>query len=154
MDKVIDAFKNRSGKLLGSLIVMIIGIVTIFGYQEIRIENIKDFYISIFNSKESSVMMWTWGINLLSLVLNIVMVWLWLKDILKDNYLDMDPTIGRVVSLLIAVIHIVFSFIFIGYIFSNLLGIVMVILIISVLVWVLLLRNREKKKVNQKNSNQ
>ncbi|MES5896783.1 hypothetical protein [Bacillus cereus group sp. RP43] len=154
MDKVIDAFKNRSGKSLGSLIVMIIGIVTIFGYQEIRIANVKDFSNIIINSKDSSVMMWTWGINLVSLVLNIVMVWLWLKDILKDNNLDMDSTIGRVVSLLIAVIHVVFSFIFIGYIFSNLLGIVMVILIISVLVWVLLLRNRGKKKVSQKNSNQ
>ncbi|MCW9134398.1 hypothetical protein OF830_26830 [Bacillus paramycoides] len=150
MEKVLDTFKNRLGKSIGSLIVMIIGIVAIFGFQEIRIETVKGFYSSIFNGRENLEMMWTLVMNLLSLVLNIVMVWLWLKDILKDNYKDMDPTTVRVVSLVIAIIHVIFSLIFITYVFSNLLGIVVGILIFAVIIWVLYLGvKRRRNKVRK-----
>ncbi|HFU7090331.1 TPA: hypothetical protein ACGN8S_005493 [Bacillus cereus] len=148
MEKVLDTFKNRLGKSIGSLIVMIIGIVAILGFQEMRIETVKVFYNGIFNGGESLKMMWTLVINLLSLVLSIVMVWLWIKDILKDNYEDMDPTTARVVSLIIAIIHVIFSLIFITYVFSNLLGIVVGILIFAVIIWLLYLgvkRNKEHK---------
>lgn len=150
MEKVLDTFKNRLGKSIGSLIVMIIGIVAIFWFQEMRIETVKGFYSSIFNNQENLEMIWTLVINILSLVLNIVMVWLWLKGILKDNYEDMDPTTVRVISLIIAIIHIIFSIMFITYVFSKLLGIVVGILIFSVIVWVLYLgikrrRNKERK---------
>lgn len=150
MEKVLDTFKNRLGKSLGSLIVIIIGIVAIFGFQEIRIVTVKGFYSSIFNGRENLEMMWTLVINLLSLVLNIVMVWLWLKDILKDDYEDMDPTTVRIVTLIIAIIHVLFSFMFITYVFSNLLGIVVGILIFAAIIWVLYLgvkrkRNKERK---------
>ncbi|MGZ7147832.1 hypothetical protein [Bacillus sp. BC08] len=150
MEKVLDTFKNRLGKSVGSLIVIIIGIVAIFGFQEIRIETVKGFYSSIFNGRESLDMMWTLAINLLSLVFNIVMIWLWLKDILKDNYEDMDPTTVRVVSIIVAMIHVIFSLMFITYVFSNLLGIVVGILIFAVIIWVLYLgvkrrRNKDRK---------
>ncbi|MFD0617840.1 hypothetical protein ACFQZR_10245 [Paenibacillus sp. GCM10027629] len=150
MEKVIDIIKKHLGKSLGSLIVMIMGIVAIFGFQEIRIATVKGFYSSIFNSRENLEIMWTFGINLLSLVLNIVMVWSWLKELLKDDYVDMDPTTIRVVSFIIAIIHVIFSFIFITYIFSNLLGIVLGILIFAAIIWVFYLgvkrkRNKERK---------
>lgn len=150
MEKVLDTFKNRLGKSLGSLIVIIIGIVAIFGFQEIRIVTVKGFYSSIFNGRENLEMMWTLVINLLSLVLNIIMVWLWLKDILKDDYEDMDPTTVKIVTLIIAIIHVLLSFMFITYVFSNLLGIVVGILIFAAIIWVLYLgvkrkRNKERK---------
>ncbi|PEK57855.1 hypothetical protein [Bacillus wiedmannii] len=150
MEKVLDTFKNRLGKSIGSLIVIMIGIVAIFGFQEIRIETVKGFYSSIFNGRGSLDMIWTLAINLLSLVLQIVMIWLWLKDILKDNYEDMDPTTVRIVSIIVAMIHVIFSLMFITYVFSNLLGIVVGILIFAVIVWILYLgvkrrRNKERK---------
>ncbi|EJQ43633.1 hypothetical protein IEQ_04961 [Bacillus cereus BAG6X1-2] len=150
MEKVLDIFKNYLGKSLGSLIVMIMGIVAIFRFQEIRIETVNGFYSSIFNGGENLEVVWTLGINLLSLVLNVVMVWLWLKDILKDDYEDMDPTTVRVVSLILAIIHVIFSLVFITYIFSNLLGIVVGILIFVAIIGVFYLgikrkRNKERK---------
>lgn len=150
MEKVLDTFKNRLGKSIGSLIVMIIGIVAILGFQEMRIETVKGFYSGIFNGGVSLEMMWTLVINLLSLVLNIVMVWLWIKDILKDDYEDMDPTTARVVSLIIAIIHVIFSLIFITYVFSNLLGIVVGILIFAVIIWLLYLGVKRKRNKDRK----
>ncbi|PEY83091.1 hypothetical protein [Bacillus cereus] len=150
MEKVLDIFKHRIGKSLCSLFVMIMSIVAIFVFQKIRIETVKGFYSSIFNSQENLEMMWTLGINLLSLVFNIVMIWLWLKDMRKDNYVDMDPTTVRFVALIITIIHVIFSLVFITYIFSNLLGIVIGILIFAAIIWVFFKgikrkRNKERK---------
>ncbi|MCU5668773.1 hypothetical protein OCB72_29520 [Bacillus cereus] len=146
MGKVLEMFKKQLGKSIGSLIVMIIGIMAIFGFQEMRIETVKGFYSSVFNSRESLEMMWTLVINLLSLILNIVMVWLWIKDILKDDYEGVDPTTVRVVSLIIAIIHVIFSLIFITYVFSNLLGSVVGILISAVIIWMIYLGVKRRKK--------
>ncbi|MCU5500796.1 hypothetical protein OCF63_22960, partial [Bacillus wiedmannii] len=65
-------------------------------------------------------------------------------------YEDMDPTTVRVVSIIVAMIHVIFSLMFITYVFSNLLGIVVGILIFAVIIWVLYLgvkrrRNKDRK---------
>ncbi|PEX06990.1 hypothetical protein COD78_21245 [Bacillus cereus] len=150
MKKVIDIFKNRIGKSLCSLFVMIMSIVAIFGFQEIRIETVKGFYSSILNSQENLEIVWTLGINLLSLFFNIVMIWLWLKNMWKDNHVDIDPTMVRFVALIITIIHIIFSLFFITYIFSNLLGIVVGILIFAAIIWVFFRGVKRKRNTERK----
>ncbi|PEA54957.1 hypothetical protein CON64_09710 [Bacillus pseudomycoides] len=133
MEKIIDVFKERPGKSVASLIVLIVSIVAILRYQEIRVETVKVFLDSISNNTDNSEMMWTWGINLLSLFFNFIMAWSWMKDIMSDDFYD--PMIGRIVAFVIGAIHGLFVLVFIKYIFSNLTGIVIGVVAFVVVMW-------------------
>ncbi|PFZ98056.1 hypothetical protein [Bacillus wiedmannii] len=139
MDKIIDVFKNRPGKSLTSLIAVVIGVVTIVGFQEVRVETLADFFDYLTNSQEDSKLITTWFLNLVSFSLNIVMAGIWAKEILRDDCIDDFPEIAKIVSLVMGFLHFVYALLFLSYIFSKLLG-----LVIAVVIVIALLKSGEK----------
>jgi hypothetical protein len=129
MKFVLDVFKNRPGKMVGSIIVIVISLVTLIMFQNLKVETINEFFKIISNGKDNSDLFLTWGLNLFSFTFHVLMGLLWIKDAVRGNYMDISPEIGRVISFIVGILHLAFSFLFIGYVFLNLLGIVAVVLI-------------------------
>ncbi|KAA0791765.1 hypothetical protein [Bacillus sp. BPN334] len=134
MEKIIDVFKERPGKSIASLIVLIVSIVAIFKYQDIKVETVQDYWNIINSHQDNSEITWTWWMNILSIALNIVMVGVWFKDIFADDF--SEPIMGRIMAFVIGFIHGVFVLTFIEYVFSSLLGVLVSLLIFVAIVWV------------------
>ncbi|MGE7890863.1 hypothetical protein ACQKN7_26505 [Bacillus cereus] len=139
MDAIFDVFKNRPGKSLSSLIVAIIGVVTILMFQEVEVKTISAVLDYLNNSTDASPVLSTWAINLFAFVFNVVMGTLWFKEVIGYNYMDISPEIAKIISFIISVLHFLYSILFLNYIFSKLLGIVLIVGIIYVIV-----KNNEK----------
>lgn len=139
MDSIVNVFQNRPGKSLSSLIVAIIGIVTILMFQEVEVKTLSAVFNYLNNGTEVSPLMSTWLFNLLSFALNVVMGAIWFKEVMRYNYMDQSPETARIVSLIISILHFLYSILFFNYIFSKLLGLVVVVVIVIVLV-----KNSEK----------
>jgi hypothetical protein len=135
MEIVIDTFRNRPGKSLSSIIVAILGIVTMIMFQELKIETLEDFFSYVTNSQDNSTLLLTWGFNLFTFIFLVILGVLWMKDVIKDNYMDISPGIGRLTSLIVGILHLAFSILFLSYIFSKLLGIVIAALIFFVIIY-------------------
>ncbi|EIJ79095.1 hypothetical protein PB1_16099 [Bacillus methanolicus PB1] len=134
MDVLFDIFKNRPGKSVSSLIVAIVSFVTLIMFQELKVETLSEFVNYISNNKDSKALLLTWGFNLFTFGFLILMGILWIKDIVRDNYLDISPEIGRIVSFIIGILHFAYSVLFLQYIFSKLLGIVIAVVIVLVII--------------------
>ncbi|HDR6245576.1 TPA: hypothetical protein QCU24_003329 [Bacillus cereus] len=139
MDSIVNVFQNRPGKSLSSLIVAIIGVVTILMFQEVEVKTLSAVFNYLNNSTEASPLMSTWLFNLLAFALNIAMGVTWFKEVMRYNYMDHSPETARIVSLIISILHFLYSILFFNYIFSKLLGLVVVVVIVIVLV-----KNSEK----------
>lgn len=128
MDVLFDIFRNRPGKSVSSLLVIIVSFVTLIMFQELKVETLSEFFNYI-NKQDSRTLLLTWGFNLFTFFFLVLMGALWIKEVASDNYLDASPKIGRIVCLVVGILHVVYSFIFLQYIFSDLLGIVIAVLI-------------------------
>ncbi|PDZ96301.1 hypothetical protein CON36_22690 [Bacillus cereus] len=133
MDSIVNVFKNHPGKSLSSIIVAIIGVLTILMFQEVEVKTLSAVFNYINSNTDSSALMSTWLLNLVAFVFNIVMGVIWFKEVMRDDEM------GRVVSLIISILHFLYSILFFNYIFSKLLGLVIVVVIIIVVV-----KNSEK----------
>jgi polyferredoxin len=135
MDIVIDTFRNRPGKTLSSFFVAILGIVTILMFQDLKVETLGDLFSYLTNSQENSTLLLTWGFNLFTFIFLVILGVLWIKDVIKENYMDISPGIGKLTSLIVGILHLAFSILFLSYIFSKLLGIVIAVLIFFAIVY-------------------
>ncbi|MDA2392162.1 hypothetical protein PDN30_03915 [Bacillus cereus] len=133
MDSIVNVFKNHPGKSLSSIIVAIIGVLTILMFQEVEVKTLRAVFNYINSNTDSSALLSTWLFNLVAFVFNIVMGVIWFKEVMRDDEM------GRVVSLIISILHFLYSILFFNYIFSKLLGLVIVVVIIIVVV-----KNSEK----------
>ncbi|ANN34452.1 hypothetical protein A9498_24275 [Bacillus thuringiensis serovar coreanensis] len=133
MDNIVNVFKNHPGKSLGSIIVAIIGVLTILMFQEVEVKTLSAVFNYINSNTDSSALLSTWLFNLVAFVFNIVMGVIWFKEVMRDDEM------GRVVSLIISILHFLYSILFFSYIFSKLLGLVIVVVLIIVVV-----KNSEK----------
>jgi hypothetical protein len=135
MDIVIDTFRNRPGKSLSTFIVAILGIVTIIMFQDLKVETLGDFISYVTNSQDNSTLLLTWGFNLFTFVFLVILGVLWIKDVIKENYMDISPGAGKLISLIVGILHFAFSILFLSYIFSKLLGIVIAAVIFFAIVY-------------------
>ncbi|MDA2420709.1 hypothetical protein PDN55_11440 [Bacillus cereus] len=144
MGSIIEVFKERKGKSVASLIVLILSVVAMFGYQDIKVETIQSYLNVIDNNQVNSEVIWTLGMNFLSLVLNVLMVVMWFKDIVAKDF--SKPLIGRIVSAIIGVIHIIFVLSFINYIFSSLSGVIASVVLFVAIMWAIFGGRHNKNK--------
>lgn len=124
MDIFIDVFRNRPGKLISSFTALIISLFTLFMYQELYIGTLSEFFNYITTEESSKNLLLTWFLNLFSFALLVGTGITWIKDVAHDNYMDISPVAGRIISLVIGLLHLAYSILFLHFIFSDLLGIV------------------------------
>ncbi len=132
---ILDLFRNRPEKTVASFITLAVSAITFAMFQELKVETVGEFFNYISSESDHTKLWFTWGANLLSFALLIVVGMLWGKDVLNNNYMDEYPELGRIFSLIVGIIHISLSIIFFDYLVSDLLGIVLVCAIIFAVIY-------------------
>lgn len=134
MEVFIDVFRNRPGKSIGTVAVLVISLITIIMFQEIQVETLSEVINYFSKSADNTPLVMTWGFNLFSFSFLLMMGIFWIKDIFQDNFFDISPDLGRVICLIIGMLLVLYSTLFFKYIFSDLLGVVIAVLLIFAII--------------------
>lgn len=130
----LETFQHRVGLTLYTLASLLVGMFTQFYYQVVTVPTLNSFINTIVENKNNDELLLTWGLNLLSGVLLGSAGFLWAKEaITGDFYYDTSEVVARITCGAVAILCFAYAAVFVGYVFTALLGIV----IACVIVWVL-----------------
>jgi uncharacterized membrane protein len=126
---ILETYKNRPVLTITKIIAIIMGLVTQLYYQEITVQTLTEAFDKISDKN----LLWTWGLNLLSVALLVGTGFSWIKEaIFYRNYFDLSPEISRVTCAVTGLVCFLYSFVFFNFIFSKLLGLVIVVAIVAI----------------------
>ncbi|MBY0122130.1 hypothetical protein [Bacillus sp. S/N-304-OC-R1] len=133
---ILETYTNRPGKTLASVILLLLGAYTFFFHQEVQVESIESF-ISIVTeaSNDMKKILMTWGLNLLCAMGYVLLGAGWLKDVFIYNYLDNYPDQSRFICFLMSMLCFGISWVFISFIFTKLIGIVIVTVLSAIVIY-------------------
>lgn len=132
---VFETFQHRVGLTAFTLVSFFVGAFTQFYYQVAQAPTLPSFINTIIEGKNNDELLITWGLNLFSGTLLGLAGFLWGKEaITGDFYYDSSEVAARVTCVVVAILCFVYASVFVGYVFTALLGIV----IASVIVWFLI----------------
>lgn len=122
-----EPFINRPVKSLLSAVLLFLGLYTLFFYQKLQVESVEKFLEITTNPSFNVPDLWiTWGLNLACTVSYVLLGWAWIKEIFSHNYHYEDQTYSVIICLIMGLVFILSSWFFISFIFTNLIGVVIV----------------------------
>ncbi|GEC92459.1 hypothetical protein [Brevibacillus brevis] len=131
----LETFQHRVGMTAFVLVSIFVGAFTQFYYQVVKVPTLTSFVNTIIENKNNDELLLTWGLNLFSGALLALAGFLWAKEaITGDFYYDSSEVAARITCGAVAILCFVYATVFVGYVFTALLGIV----IACVIVWILI----------------
>jgi hypothetical protein len=130
----LETFQQRVGLTVFTLLSLVVGAFTQYYYQVVTAPTLMSFINTVIEHKNTDELLLTWGLNLFSGVLLGLAGFLWAKEaITGDFYYDTSKVVARVICSVVAILCFVYASVFVGYVFTALLGIV----ITCVITWFL-----------------
>lgn len=126
---IIQVYSTNGVKTFFTVLLVILAVITFFNFQTVEIPTFQVAIEMILGQQDMKSAYLAFGSNLLvALGLGAVGI-VWFKDSLKSNY-DTDPTLNAIISMSTGTVAILLSIPFFEYIYSSLLGLVVIVLII------------------------
>ncbi|RNB90143.1 hypothetical protein EDM59_01460 [Brevibacillus nitrificans] len=121
----LETFQHRVGLTTFALVSLIVGAITQFYYQVVKAPTLTSFINTIIESTNNDELLLTWVLNLFSGAFLGLAGFLWAKEaITGDFYYDSSEVASRITCAIVGLLCFVYATVFIGYVFTALLGIV------------------------------
>ncbi|OZI13056.1 hypothetical protein CEW92_03475 [Bacillaceae bacterium SAS-127] len=132
--EAIYVYKNRPGLSAVSILFCIMGLVTILFFQNFEIKTLSALIEYLASEQDKEKLYTTWISNLGSAALLFGIGFRWIKEALEDSYFSEDTTVSKIVCAATGILMILWSFTFLSFVLTKLLGIVLGVVIVLALV--------------------
>lgn len=133
---IFQTFKNRPVKTTLSIVLLLVGVYTFVQYQEINVTSVNQFFNILIDTRyDKSSLYLTCGLNLLSVVGFISLGVAWFKDVFGYNHDDDYPEYSKIICFIMSILCFCASLIFISFIFTRLIGMVIVVAIVALFLY-------------------
>lgn len=123
---IFQTYANHPGKVFLSIVFLIVGLITAFKFQNLNLPNIKAVFEVLTSEQDKTVLYSTWFLNIASAAGICALGISWLKDFRNHSY-EVDPTLNAIVCFTTGLLLLAFSLQFIFYLFSSLLGLILIV---------------------------
>ncbi|OLN21992.1 hypothetical protein BTO30_11705 [Domibacillus antri] len=128
---ILSVYRNRPLLTFITIIFCIIGVLTLFFFQEFEMPKLTTFIEYLMSGQDNTQLYSTWGMNLASGVMLFGNGIAWIKGAVQgSSFYDEDDIISRIVCLITGIALIFLSMVFVNFVLTKLLGIAIAVIII------------------------